>query len=187
MKNERRIMRGVHAVLPGGGFNPDDLTPPEQAVIAFLARAQIGAPAQETVALESSDGRFLAIDIRADRDYPRAARSTMDGFAVRSADTPGKLRIIGDVKMGELFTAMVGSGEAARIPTGGFLPSGADTVVPVEQATVSGAAVSFENAAPSDDCLAQRGEDMKQGETILEHGRRIGPSEISVLATLGIA
>jgi molybdenum cofactor synthesis domain-containing protein len=161
--------------------------PPEQAVIAFLARAQLAAPGEETVELEASAGRFLAKDIHADCDYPAAARSTMDGFAVRSNDTPGKLRIAGDVRMGELFTGTIGAGEAARIPTGGFLPSGADTVVPIEQANVAGEMVTFEDAVPSGECLAFAGEDMRQGEAILQRGRRIGASEISVLATLGRA
>lgn len=161
--------------------------PPEQAVIAFLARAQLAVPAEETIDLGRCAGRYLAKDVHADRDYPVAARSTMDGFAVRSGDTPGNLRIAGDVCMGELFEGIIGAGEAARIPTGGFLPAGADTVVPIEQAHVEGEVLTLVDAAPSGDCLAFPGEDMHHDEAILERGRRIGAGEVSVLATLGVA
>jgi len=187
MENERRIMRGVHAVLPGRGFDHSELMPPEQAVIAYLTRAEIAAPGEEIVALDSAAGRFLARAVFADRDYPAAARSTMDGFALRSAATPGRLHIAGDVHMGKLFDGGIGAGECVRIPTGGFMPTGADAVVPIEQAQVDGDWVEISAPVPTKDCLNQPGEDMKEGEAILLRGRRIGPSEISVLATLGIA
>ncbi|MFN2528685.1 MAG: gephyrin-like molybdotransferase Glp [Candidatus Baltobacteraceae bacterium] len=187
MENERRIMRGVHAVLPGRGFDPSELMPPGQAIIAYLTRAEIAAPGEESVALDDAAGRFLARAVFADRNYPVAARSTMDGFAVRSADTPGKLHIAADVPMGKLYDRGIGGGESARIPTGGFLPTGADTVVPIEQAHVDGDFVEIAQAVPAHECLTQPGDDMKEGEAMLQRGRRIGPSEISVLATLGIA
>jgi len=161
--------------------------PPDQAVIAYLTRAETAAPGEETVALDTAAGRFLARAVFADRNYPSAARSTMDGFAVRSADTPGKLHIAGDVAMGKLYDGGIGVGESARIPTGGFLPTGADTVVPIEQARVDGDFVEIAEAFAAHECLTQPGDDMKEGEAMLQRGRRIGPPEISVLATLGLA
>lgn len=169
------------------GFNPADLLPPQQAVISFLARAALKKPVTQRVALEQSFGRILATDARADRAYPAVARSTMDGFAVRSADTPGTLRICGTVAMGELWSGTLGDGEAVHIPTGGALPDGADAVVPIEQAAVAGSSVTIAEAVARHDCITQPGDDMRAGEVLLKAGRRIGPSEAAVLATIGCA
>src|SRR3954463_841405 len=89
----------------------------------------------EVVALDDALGRVLAEDARADRDYPAVARSVRDGFAVRAADTPGALRIIGEVRAGEVFDGEVNSGEAVEIMTGAPIPRGADSVVMVEHVT----------------------------------------------------
>src|ERR1700680_28550 len=75
------------------------------------------APAAEEVALLESAGRGLAEGVPADRDYPPVARSVRDGFAVRSADLPGELRVIGEVRAGESFAGVVSAGEAGGIMT----------------------------------------------------------------------
>ena len=188
MKNERRIMRGMNALLSERGFQSGELLPPQQAVIAFLARVNIARARQEAVPIETAAGRILAEDIAADRPYPAIARSTMDGFAVRSADLPGTLRIAGEVLMGRMREERLAPGESVRIPTGGALPEGADAVVPVEDTVVvEGSSVRVERAVPAGDCLTQPGDDMQAGEVLLHRGRRIGPAECSVLATLGYA
>jgi len=95
----------------------------------------------EVVPLDASIGRVLAEEIRAGGDLPPFANSAMDGFAVRAADTaraspsvPVFLKVVGDVATGSVPGARLAPGEAARIMTGGMLPSGADAVVPVEGA-----------------------------------------------------
>lgn len=95
----------------------------------------------------------------------------MDGFAVRASDVPGRLKIGGD---------------AQRIATGGVLPQGSDAVVPIENARVDGDFVVIDERVPPGDCVVSRGADVKSGETVLKHGRRIGGPELAVLATLGI-
>src|SRR5438270_5214419 len=60
-------------------------------------------PATEHVGLDCAYGRVLAADAHADRDYPALARSVRDGFAVRAADTPGQLQLIGEVRAGEIY------------------------------------------------------------------------------------
>ena len=90
-------------------------------------------PPTERVPLLECLGRVLAEDIPADRDYPPFNRSMRDGFAVRAADLPGSLKIIGEVRAGNLFDGDVNRGEAVEIMTGAPVPRGADAVVMVEQ------------------------------------------------------
>src|SRR5271169_4803749 len=90
----------------------------------------------EEVPLAEADGRVLAHGLKALRTQPPADVSAMDGYAVRTADVekaPARLKVIGEVPAGRPFTAKIGTGEAARIFTGGFVPDGADTVVIQEQ------------------------------------------------------
>src|SRR5437588_3086735 len=91
-----------------------------------------GVPATEQVGLDCAAGRVLAEDAHADRDYPPLARSVRDGFAVRASDTPARLRVIGEVRAGEVFVGQLSSGEAVEIMTGAPIPTGADAVVMVE-------------------------------------------------------
>src|SRR5207245_9329219 len=95
-------------------------------------------PAIDGVGLGCAAGRVLARDARADRDYPPLARSVRDGFAVGAADTPGALRVIGEVRAGEVFSGEVNPGEAVEIMTGAPVPRGADAVVMVEHVTRDG-------------------------------------------------
>lgn len=169
------------------GFNPADLLPPHQAVIAFLSRVALPQPQREDVPLAQSFGRILATDVSADRAYPAVARSTMDGFAIRAADSPGTLDVRGTVLMGRVWDGTVRAGEAVQIPTGGAVPAGADTVVPVEQTSLDGERVTIAVAVPPRDCITYPGEDMRAGEVLLRAGRRIGAAEAAVLATLGVA
>src|SRR5580658_9631364 len=79
----------------------------------------------EQVPLLDAAGRVLAETIPADRDYPPFDRSARDGFAVRSSDLPGELRIVGEVRAGEAFSGSLGPGETVEIMTGAPLPAGA--------------------------------------------------------------
>src|ERR1700688_1908357 len=95
-------------------------------------RSQRVAPSTESVSIvEDSTGRILAEDVVADRDYPPFNRSVRDGFAVRSSDVPGRLRVIGEVRAGERFEGAIERGETVEIMTGAPLPEGADAVVMV--------------------------------------------------------
>lgn len=111
----------------------------------------------------------------------------MDGFALRSADTPGELRLAGEIRMGSVIESPLAAGTAIRIPTGGVVPAGADAVVPIEDAIVRDGAVAVAARVPAGDCVTPAGSDMRAGEVLLEPGRRIGPAELGLLATLGIS
>jgi len=149
-----------------------------------LAGRIFGAP--ESVALECAAGRVLAEEIRADRDFPAVARSVRDGFAVRTQDVPGTLRIIGEVRAGDRFAGVVGAQEAVEIMTGAPVPRGADAVVMVEY-TTRGAdgTVSTDRGAGVGQFVNPQGSEARAGETLLTPGKRLGFADIAVLATVG--
>ena len=181
-------MRGGSAVLSRkGGFDVRDLLPPQQAIITFLSRAALLPPRVEAVDLDHALGRILASDTISDRAVPEMPRSTMDGYAIRAGDAPATLRIVAEIQMGAQSHVSVGAQQAARIPTGGVVPAGADAVVPFERVGIDGETIHVKDRVESGDCITERGEDIKEGEHVFSAGRRIGPSEIGVLATLGCA
>ena len=105
------------------------------AVAEALARVleHAGPLGIETATLLEAHGRVLADDLKALRSQPSAAVSAMDGYAVRAADAarvPVTLKVIGEVPAGHPFEGSVGPGEAARIFTGGVLPSGFIKMLP---------------------------------------------------------
>ena len=102
--------------------------------------------AMEPVRTLQAIGRVLAENVPADRDYPPFARSARDGYAVRAADVPGELKIVGEVRAGQMFEGSVGAGEAVEIMTGAPLPDGADAVVMIEHTEKIGPCVRIGRA-----------------------------------------
>jgi molybdopterin molybdotransferase len=139
----------------------------------------------EEVAVLDSCGRILAETIHADRDYPPFPRAARDGFAVKAENLPGELRIIGEVRAGEVYPDMLVAGEAVEIMTGAPLPEGADAVVMVEHTVRTGAHVRTERAQQAGDNFASVGSEATRGTAILSPGQRIGFSEVSALAMVG--
>lgn len=179
-------MRGLQGNLQTAGFHTEALLAPEQALTLFFSRAQFQPRRTEIIPIEDTPGRVLAQIIVADRDYPATARSAMDGFALRSEETPGMLELAGEIAMGEMWTEALMPRHALRIPTGGALPREADTVVPVEDAECDGNRVRIAQRATAGDSVVPAGSDMHADETILQPGRLLGAPECGVLATLGI-
>jgi molybdenum cofactor synthesis domain-containing protein len=175
----------MRALRPGATFEIERLSAPAEAVAAFLQAVAPRPTGTEEVPLEAAFGRVLARDAVAETHYPGDDRSTMDGFAVRSADGITPRRIVAAIRMGRPAPAALGPGEAMRIPTGGVLPEGADAVVPVEDAQEHEDVVIPAAAPAARACFTPRGEDMAPGDVVLRAGRRIGAAELSVLATLG--
>jgi molybdopterin molybdotransferase len=162
---------------------------------ALAHRERFGPRGVEQVALGDTVGRVLAEDVAADADVPGFARSTMDGYAVRAASTFGAsdgnaalLEVVGSVPMGERTDLAVGPGQAARIATGGMLPSGADAVVMVEHTEVVDPRTieAYRSAAPAQHVVA-RGDDVRVGDVLLKRGSRLRPQEVGLLAALGHA
>jgi molybdopterin molybdotransferase len=149
-------------------------------------RAHRVPPAPEVVPLEDCLGRVLAEDIAADRDYPPFNRSVRDGFAVRSNDMPGRVRIIGEVRAGERFEGAVGRGEAVEIMTGAPLPEGADAVVMVEHCTRhDDGTVETDRSAEAGSNIASAACEARAGTTVLPRGARIDYASVAWLATTG--
>ena len=142
------------------------------------------APATEEVGLEAATGRVLAEDVEADRDYPPLSRSIRDGFAVRTADLPGRLRVVGEVRAGETFSGELGPGEALEIMTGAPVPGGADAVVMIEYVERDGDHI-YAPEAELGQFINPRGAEARRGERLLLAGARLGYSEIALLATVG--
>jgi molybdopterin molybdotransferase len=140
---------------------------------------------REPASLDRCDGRVLAEDIVADRDYPPFARSARDGFAVRSADLPGDLNVIGEVRAGELFKGSVGARQAVEIMTGAPMPAGADAVVMIEHTRRSADRVIIDRSLEAGDNFNPRGSEAAAGDVVVQAGSRLGFAQIAALAMVG--
>jgi molybdenum cofactor synthesis domain-containing protein len=109
----------------------------------------------------------------------------MDGFAMRVADGMTPRRIVAEIRMGQPAPAALGPGEAMRIPTGGAVPDGADSVVPVEDTEETCDRVLPREMPELGDAISPAGEDMQPGDVIMTAGRRVDGPAMGVLATLG--
>jgi molybdopterin molybdotransferase len=157
----------------------------EEAQALVLERVQ--PLAGERVALADAAGRVLAEPARAAVDLPPFASSAMDGYAVRAADTPGRLPVVGHVAAGRPATRPLAPGEAMGIATGGAVPEGADAVIPVEYVVVHDNDVEIPEAARPGASVRPRGGDVAVDEEVVEPGTRLGPSQIGALAAAGVA
>ena len=149
-------------------------------------RALLGPrPSRRSAAL-ASVGLQLAEQVLATAPYPAYALSSMDGYAVRSADVPGTLRIVGEVAAGRMPDGEVGPGTAVRIMTGSVIPVGADSVVRVEDTTARDDEVTVSVAAPSGQFIRGVGGDVGVGDVVLAAGQVIGSSQVAALAAHNI-
>lgn len=156
----------------------------ERARELVLARA---APlASEDVAVDRSAGRVLAADARSPVDLPLFPSSAMDGFAVRSADTPGALPVVGRSIAGRPADRPLAPGEAMTIATGGVVPEGADAVIPLEEVVERDHIVEVP-AAVQGAHIRARGGDIAVGALVQAAGAVITPATLAALAACGIA
>ena len=160
------------------------LLPVDDARARMLA--EITPRPAETVPLAQSIGRVLAEDVAAVRDQPPFAASAMDGWAVRAADTPGALRIVGESAAGHGYPGKVGPGEAVRIFTGAAVPDGCDAMVIQEEARRDGEAVSVP-VVQTGHFIRPAGGDFAKGAQLLRRGDRIDPWRLSLAASAGRA
>ena len=157
----------------------------DEAQRLVLARAvPLGT---ESVPLAEAAGRFLAEDAVAAVDLPPFDSSAMDGFAVRSADTPGRLAVVGRIAAGRPAGRPLGPGEAMAIATGGVVPDGADAVVPIEEVADEGETVEVPGAVASGAHVRPRGGDGAAGSVVAAAGTRLGPAGLGALAAAGVA
>ncbi len=144
----------------------------------------------EMLPIRTALGRVLSRDLVAPFDVPAHDNSAMDGFAVRAADLKAeenRLELVGTAYAGGAFSGQVGPGQAVRIMTGAVLPRGADTVVMQEAARLEGDGVILPAVSRPGQNVRRAGEDLAAGRAALLAGRRVGPAELGLLASLGLA
>ncbi len=166
---------------------------PREEVEGIIA-STLSVLGAETIPLEAARDRFSAASVTAPASLPPFSRSTVDGYAVKSQDTfgasegfPALLRVTGAIPMGALPDAPLRKGEALAIPTGGALPEGADAVVMVEHTESPDPSFVeiYRPVSPLENVI-QAGEDIREGDPVLEKGQKIRPQDLGLLAALGI-
>lgn len=154
------------------------------------------ASAAETLPLAACANRVLAVDVLASHDLPPFDNSSMDGFALRSADSDlPSLAVVADIPAGTAPRVILGPGQAARIMTGAQVPQGADAVIPVEdtdfQARAAGspppATIRLNRPVQPGENIRKRSIDLKTGDPVLQRGRLLKPQDLGLMAMLGIA
>jgi len=150
--------------------------------------------AAEKVSLFLSVGRVLAEDIISRENIPAFDRSTVDGYAVKASDTygcsestPAQLGISGEILMGDTADTPLKESQCIKISTGGMLPEGADSVVMVEHTDCSfdSLCLVYKTVSPYENVI-RKGDDIKEGDTVLGKGTVITSRETGILASLGI-
>jgi molybdopterin molybdotransferase len=145
----------------------------------------------ERLAARAALGRVLAEEIVPALDVPAHDNSAMDGYAVRSADLrPDRetaLREIGSALAGRPFSGAVGAGECVRVMTGAVMPAGSDAVVVQEVTRIAGDSVVVPPGQKRGQNVRYAGEDLKRGVAVLKPGRALGPAELGLIASLGLA
>ena len=154
-----------------------------------LARVLDGVEAlpREDAPLTEADGRVLAADVAALRTQPPADLSAMDGYAVRAADVasaPVTLTVAGEVAAGHPFAGELPAGQAARIFTGGVVPSGADTIVIQENTSRDGERVVVNQSEKVGRHIRRAGLDFKEGQVLLPRGRRLTDRDVMLAAAM---
>lgn len=158
------------------------------ASVEMLEQLDVGALRSEKVFLSNALGRTLGEEIVAGEDYPRHPTAAMDGYALRHSDLKsGRIRILGDNPAGSDETREVGTGVCIKTFTGALMPSGADTLIQIENVTVDGDAIVIDEPVAKGANVRPVGESYSAGEVLIEKGSRIGFAEIGVMAGLNIA
>ena len=165
---------------------------PEE-VLALIEQEFTPVAGVEQVALSSAMGRVLAEDIAATEYVPDFDRSTVDGYALRAKDTfgctdaiPAILPLQGEVLMGEGAEFTLNPEECVAVPTGGAVPSGADSVVMIEYTEDYGdGTIGISKSAAPGQNMIFRGDDVFPGKVILRKGRVLSSQDIGALAAIG--
>ena len=140
----------------------------------------------EEVSLIESVGRVAAQDYFATIDNPPFDRSPLDGYALKSNDTPGKFKVVGEECAGDFFDGEINSGEALRIMTGAAMPKGSDCVIRQEDVTFDGENISVNQKLKHHENYCFAGEDIKSGSQIISKGTKLTAAHVAVLASQGV-
>ncbi len=171
-----------------------NVLPPDEARAHWWAQVTHRPPV-EHVSTREALGRITAAAVTSREALPAFRRSSVDGYAVRAADTfgasdalPAYLHVAGEVPMGQRATVDVAQGTAVLIHTGGMVPDSADAVVMVEHTQpVNDGEIEVLRPVASGENVIQVGEDVTPGEVILLAGHRVQPQDVGALLALGLA
>uniref|UniRef100_A0A8B9K166 Gephyrin n=1 Tax=Astyanax mexicanus TaxID=7994 RepID=A0A8B9K166_ASTMX len=196
--SKENILRASHSavditkVARRHRMSPFPLTSMDKAFITVLEMTSVLGT--EIINYRDGMGRVLSQDVYAKDNLPPFPASVKDGYAVRAADGPGDRFIIGESQAGEQPTHTVMPGQVMRVTTGAPIPCGADAVVQVEDTELLRESEDgteelevriLVQARPGQD-IRPIGHDIKRGECVLAKGTHMGPSEIGLLATVGV-
>ncbi|XP_042193846.1 gephyrin isoform X6 [Callorhinchus milii] len=196
--SKENILRASHSavdiskVARRHRMSPFPLTSMDKAFITVLEMTPVLGT--EIINYRDGMGRVLAQDVFAKDNLPPFPASVKDGYAVRAADGPGDRFIIGESQAGEQPTQTVMPGQVMRVTTGAPIPCGADAVVQIEDTELIRESDDgteelevriLTQARPGQD-IRPIGHDIKRGECVLAKGTHMGPSEIGLLATVGV-
>jgi molybdopterin molybdotransferase len=149
--------------------------------------AQVQPLPREDVSLGEARGRVLAEDAVAQADLPPFASSAMDGFAVRSVDTPGRLPVVFRIAAGRPAPRALAPGEAMGIATGGVVPEGADAVIPIEYVVDRDNDVEIPDAVATGANVRPRGSDVGTGDVVARAGAQLSAAQIGGIAAAGLS
>jgi molybdopterin molybdotransferase len=169
------------------------LVPPDEARATLFERLPVSVQA-ETISTAEALDRVTAAPLRSPMALPAFPRSTMDGYAVRAADTlgaseslPAYLTVGGEVPMGQAATVEVGPGRAVIVHTGGMIPPGADAVVMVERTQkLDDQDIEVLKPVAVGENIIQVGEDISEGDEILPAGHLLRPQDLGGLLAVGL-
>jgi putative molybdopterin biosynthesis protein len=167
----------------------------DEAERRFRAAVNATPRGSEIVPLDAALGRVLAADVVSPVDVPSFDRSNVDGFAVVAEDTFGASEEMPrticlaeeEIHTGVVPSTVIQSGKAVLIATGGMVPRGADAVVMVEHAELSGCKLRVARAVTAGSGVSFAGTDITAGETVLRGGRLLTSRDTGVLAAIGVA
>uniref|UniRef100_A0A8C7DAY5 Gephyrin n=1 Tax=Oncorhynchus kisutch TaxID=8019 RepID=A0A8C7DAY5_ONCKI len=192
MTNQSHSAVDITKVARRHRMSPFPLTSMDKAFITVLEMTAVLGT--EIINYRDGMGRVLAQEVYAKDNLPPFPASVKDGYAVRAADGPGDRFIIGESQAGEQPTHTVMPGQVMRVTTGAPIPCGADAVVQVEDTELLRESEDgteelevriLVQARPGQD-IRPIGHDIKRGECVLSKGTHMGPSEIGLLATVGV-
>lgn len=180
----------IIAKLPGCDEHDPSLLTVDTALARILALA-IPVKDTESLPIRESLGRVLSEPVISPLNVPPYSNSAMDGYAVRAADLPTtgekSLFVVGTAWAGTPFADTVTPGQCVRIMTGAKMPAGADTVIMQEHVQRDGDTISIGAGHKAGQNVRHPGEDIAQGSTVLQPGQLLGPAELGLLASLGVA
>lgn len=144
----------------------------------------------EQLPIQRALDRVLSQDVISPINVPPYDNSAMDGYAISSADIPSngekRLAKVTTILAGSPYTGIIKQGQCARIMTGGKLPTGTDTVIMQERVTVDGENVIIDSSHHKGNHVRRAGEDIAEGQVVLQQGQKLLPADIGLLASLGI-